>query len=537
MNPSHFSLGIKDQTGFYEVSLHEVSKSSKNTVLISGKNYKILGSEPAVSKLRVNMTSSSFENVSEFTASVHRNVKSQEKTEVVFQEIIGQNSNSIGKAEKQFWKWLSTFNSGDEILIREFKQQFKNPENYSEEGNLSFFEDVQGFSFVKIVESSPTQIKVLLQEQCKFQEYALLTLEVEGDEAGKHPLILNMTLNPSSIDHEPVQRMSESEALKAIDSEITRLDEQGQFSGTVLLTKVGNPTPLISRAVGKSNLETQTANTLQTKFNLASMGKMFTAVVIHQLAEEGKIDLKAPIGNYLKTNIGPKLAEVTVEQLLTHTGGTGGLTGDEFHEDMGPKDYMRLLHDREPEFTPGTEWNYSNYGFVLLGAVIEEVSKKSYYECIQERVFDKAGMKDSDFHKKTEEVTNLAAGYIRKRNGLKSNIDALPMRGSPAGGGYSTVEDLNRFANAFFENKLLNAHSIEAISIPKRVTHEDYPASTYTLGFQDGDLWFGHEGKFEGVNGELRIYPKAGYIVTVMGNLDPPAATNLAEFIGARLPA
>ena len=69
------------------------------------------------------------------------------------------------------------------------------------------------------------------------------------------------------------------------------------------------------------------------------------------------------------------------------------------------------------------------------------------------------------------------------------------------------------------------------------MTSEGYPAFTYILGFQDGDLWFGHEGRFEGVNGELRIYPHAGYVVIVMGNLDPPVATNLAEFIGARLPA
>ncbi len=534
MNPSHFSLGIKDQTGVYELSLHEVNKSSKDTILISGKNYKILGSEPAISKLRTNIETLSFESVPEFISSIHSDLKSQEKIEVVFQEIIGKDSKPIGKAEKQFWKWLSCFNSGDENLIREFKHQFKNPEDYSEEGNLNFFEEVQGFNFVEIVESSPTQVKVLLQEQCKFQEHAFMTLEVE---TGKNPLILNMNLEPASIDHEQVQRMSESEALKAIDLEINRLEEQGKFSGTILLTKVGNPIPLISRSVGKSNIETQSENNLQTKFNLASMGKMFTVVAIHQLAEEGKIDLKDPIGKYLKKDIDPELAKVTIEQLLTHTGGTGRLSEDELSKDMGPKDYMHLFRDRQPLFTPGTEWNYSNYGFVLLGAVIEEVSNKSYYDCIQERVFDKAEMKDSDFHLKTDEMPNVATGYIRKKNGLKNNMDALFMRGSPAGGGYSNAEDLNRFANALLENKLLNTDSMKSITTPKRVTHEDYPVANYTLGFQDGDLWFGHEGRSEGVNGELRIYPQSGYIVTVVGNLDPPAATNLAEFIGARLPA
>lgn len=543
MNPTRFSLSIKDQTGFYEVNLREVSKSSKNTVLISGRNYKILGNDPAVSKLRANLTGLSFENTQAFRASIDRNLQSQGKTELLFQEVIGPNSeklDSIGKPEKQFWKWLSCFNSGDETQIVEFKKQFKDPESYSEEFFLSLFENVQGFNFVNIIESSPTQIKVLLQEQYGFQEYAILTLEVEPkEEGGKHPLILKLELDSiDSPEYEQVQRMSESEALKTIDLEIDRLEEQGKFSGAVLVTKRGNPAPLISRAVGKSNFETQSANTLQTKFNLASMGKMFTAVAIHQLVEEKKINLKDPIGKYLKTDIDPDLAEVTIEQLLTHTGGAGGLTGEEFNEEMRPKDYMRLFHDRKPEFEhgPGTDWKYSNYGFVLLGAVIEEASGKSYYDYIQERVFDKAEMKSSDFHLKTEETDDTATGYIRKRTGLTSNRDALPMRGSPAAGGYSTAEDLNRFANALLENKLLTPDSIDCISIPKCVTHENYPVSNYTLGFQNGDLWFGHEGRFEGVNGELRIYPKTGYIVTVMANLDPPAASNLSEYIGARLP-
>lgn len=539
MNSADFSLGIKDQTGSYEVSLHEVGKSSKNTVVIAGKNYKILGSEAAVSKLRSNMVGSSFENVSEFTASVNKNLKSHGKTEVVFQEIMGLNSDSpVGKAEKQFWKWLSSFNSGEENQIREFKNQFKKESvTFNLDDTMDFFvscfEDTQGFNFIKVIESSPTQVKVLLQEQCKFQEFAILTIDVDPE---KPHQILNINLSSADIEHEPVQRMSEAEALKAIDLEINHLEKQGKFSGTVLVTKVGNPTPLISRSVGKSKLETQTDNTLQTQYNLASMGKMFTVVGIHQLAEAGKIDLKKPISEYLPDVKDSELGKVTIEQLLTHTGGTGGLSGVELKEDLGPKEYVKRHQDRELEFAPGAHWKYSNFGFILLGAVIEEVSGENYHDYIQKHVFENAEMTHSDFHLKTDESSNTATGYIRKRDGLKNNVDKLPMRGSAAGGGYSSAEDLDHFGHALLENKLLNSASIQAISTPTIVANDGHPWS-YTSGFQNGDLWFGHEGREGGINSELRIYPKAGYVVTVMGNLDPPAATNLAEFIGARLPA
>jgi D-alanyl-D-alanine carboxypeptidase len=141
---------------------------------------------------------------------------------------------------------------------------------------------------------------------------------------------------------------------------------------------------------------------------------------------------------------------------------------------------------------------------------------------------------------KTEEIPNMAIGYEREEgtDQLKNNYKFYPPRGSPAGGGYSTVEDLIRFANALLSHKLLNAEYTDLVTTGK-VDVQD--SVRYAYGFEDhfenGVHWFGHNGGSPGVNSALRIYPISGYIIVVLGNFDPPSAQRVAEFIGARLPA
>jgi CubicO group peptidase (beta-lactamase class C family) len=119
---------------------------------------------------------------------------------------------------------------------------------------------------------------------------------------------------------------------------------------------------------------------------------------------------------------------------------------------------------------------------------------------------------------------------------LKPNTDTLPYRGTSAGGGYSTVEDLSRFANAIQENKLLNAHYTELLTTGKTET----PNGSYAYGFGDrkvnGTRCFGHGGGAPGMNGDLEICPGPGYVVAVLANMDPPAASRVSEFITNRLP-
>jgi len=200
---------------------------------------------------------------------------------------------------------------------------------------------------------------------------------------------------------------------------------------------------------------------------------------------------------------------------------------------------VNLYGKRDLQFTPGSRWEYSNYGFLLLGVVIERVSGKSYYDYVRENVYGPAGMTSTGSLAEDESVPARSIGYASMGgNGLHPNTDTLPYRGTSAGGGYSTVEDLQRFANALTSHKLLNAEYTELLTTGKVETPR---GGKYAFGFFDdgadvGARHFGHGGGAPGMNGDLQIYPQSGYVIAVLSNLDPPAASRVSEFIANRLP-
>jgi D-alanyl-D-alanine carboxypeptidase len=190
-------------------------------------------------------------------------------------------------------------------------------------------------------------------------------------------------------------------------------------------------------------------------------------------------------------------------------------------------------------FEPGSKWEYSNYGFLLLGVVIEKVSGESYYDYVRERVYEPAGMMATASLPEDQGVPERSVGYMTGDDGkLRPNTDTLPYRGTSAGGGYSTVGDLLSFANALVNHKLLDAHYTELLTTGKVAARGP---DKYAYGFMDrtvgGVRCFGHGGGAPGMNGELDIYPQSGYVVAALANLDPPAAQREADFIGSRLPA
>jgi CubicO group peptidase (beta-lactamase class C family) len=343
---------------------------------------------------------------------------------------------------------------------------------------------------------------------------------------------------------EPVARMPEARALAAADKHTQELCAAGQFSGVMLVARGGKN--LLSRACGDADREKRIPNRVDTKINLGSMNKMFTATAVMQLVEQGKIRVEDPVGKYLAEYPNRDVAgKVTIHQLLTHTGGTGDVFGPEFRENReklkNPADYLALYGTRAPLFEPGSRYEYSNYGFEILGAIIEKVSGQSYYDYVREHIFAPAGMKNTDSYFEAEPVANRAVGYTNMMRGksVQPNTAMLPPRGSPAGGGYSTAEDLVRFAEALLGHRLLNAQFTELLTTGK--ISAGPPGHMYAYGFhdihEDGVRLIGHNGGGPGINASLEIFPESGYVVVVLANLDPPAAENLANFIGARLPA
>jgi D-alanyl-D-alanine carboxypeptidase len=348
-----------------------------------------------------------------------------------------------------------------------------------------------------------------------------------------------------------VHGLTETDALKALSTHAQKLAAEGDFSGAVLVTKDDHV--LFGRAYGLANRTRGIPNTLQTRFRIGSMNKMFTAVAVVQLAQAGKIKLSDPLGKYLSDYPNKELtSKVTIHHLLTHTGGTGDFFGPEFDkhrlELRTLQDYVKLYGQRGVEFEPGSKWAYSNYGFLLLGVLIEKVSGQSYYDYVAEHVYKPAGMTLTASLAEDQLVPGRSVGYTRFREQpgpgdvaapdvWRPNTDTLPYRGTSAGGGYSTVEDLLRFAKAVESKKLLDAEHTELLTTGKVETGG---GGKYAYGFGDrsigGIRCFGHGGGAPGMNGDLEICPGPGYVVAVLANLDPPAAQRVSDFVLNRLP-
>ena len=351
------------------------------------------------------------------------------------------------------------------------------------------------------------------------------------------------TREPTSALDLVLHRLTEREALAALETFAREASSAHRFSGAVLVAKDGEV--LLSEAYGLADREREIANTLQTRFRIGSMNKMFTAVAILQLVEASEIDLTEPLGTYLTDYPNREIAQkVTIHHLLTHTGGTGDIFGPEFdahREELRTlDDYVGLYGERDPEFEPGTQWSYSNYGFILLGAVIEAVSGQSYYDFVDAHIYEPTGMTRTGSLPEDQSVPDRAIGYMDPSGGIdwQPNTDTLPYRGTSAGGGYSTVGDFARFADALLNYELLSPHSTELLITGKE---EIGPGVGYAYGFEDhreveGNGWVGHGGGAPGMNGDLRIYPASGYTVVVLANLDPPVAQRVADYVDARLP-
>ena len=334
-------------------------------------------------------------------------------------------------------------------------------------------------------------------------------------------------------------RLSETDLIAAVRTELDRRAKSDTFSGAVMIAKQGKP--VLSAAYGLADRERKVPNTVETRFRVGSMNKMFTAVAILSLVEAGKVALDDPLGKHLPDYPEPEVrAKVTLRHLLTHTGGTGDIFGPQFAEKRlslrTHSDYLALYGTRKVLFEPGAEWRYSNYGFTLLGAVIERVSGRSYYDYVRDRVYAPAGMTKTGSEPEETPVPERSIGYT-KRGGTtwESNVNTLPYRGMAAGGGYSTTGDFLRFATALTSNRLLKPEQTALLTATKVAT----PMGSYGLGFMERDFnglrAYGHGGGAPGMNGELLIFP-SGYVVVVLANMDPPAATEVARFIAVRLP-
>jgi CubicO group peptidase (beta-lactamase class C family) len=267
-------------------------------------------------------------------------------------------------------------------------------------------------------------------------------------------------------------------------------------------------------------------NRLDTKFNLGSINKVFTQIAIGQLAEQGKLSIDDKLGKHLPDYPNREAAEkVTIRQILDMKSGIGDFFGPEYQ--ATPKDRLRTVKDFLPlfaskplQFEPGTKQQYSNGGYIVLGAIVEKLSGKDYYDYVRENIFKRADMQNTDWYESDIVTTNLASGYTRERDSKaarRNNFYSRPAKGSPAGGGYSTAPDLLKFVVALREGKL---------RVPDFRNQQNLPDAK--AGRFGG---FGIAGGAPGINAALEADEVRGYSIIVMSNYDPPSAEKMARQI------
>jgi D-alanyl-D-alanine carboxypeptidase len=440
-------------------------------------------------------------------------------------------------AEQQAKAWLTVFNSGDRGKLKTFLEKYRPSRAERVDDELRFRAMTGGFELEKTEESTPTHFSALVKEKDSDQ-FARMVVEVEPDEPHRiSKLDLFAVPRPAEF---ALPRMTEPEAIASYKKRLEEDTAADRFSGAALVAKDGKI--IFSQTYGMADRERKIPNQVNTKFRIGSMNKMFTAVSIMQLVQAGKIQLSDPFGKYLTDYANKDVSsKVTIEQLLTHTGGTGDIFGPEFEahrlELRTLQDYVNLYQKRGLAFDPGSRWEYSNYGFLLLGVVIEKASGESYYDYVREQVYKPAGMASTDSLPENEQVPGRSVGYMKPGASWTPNTDTLPWRGTSAGGGYSTVEDLFRFAMALQGHKLLDAAHTEQLVAGKTATPG---GQKYAFGFADSDeggmACFGHGGGAPGMNGDLKICPATGYVIAVLANFDPPAASRASSYIANRLP-
>ncbi len=342
------------------------------------------------------------------------------------------------------------------------------------------------------------------------------------------------------------KKLNDAEIVAELRAHLDRLAVSDAFSGTVLLAKDGNV--MFKQASGLASRRFNVPNKIDTKFNLGSMNKMFTGVAIAQLVERGKLSLEDPLRKYLSTDWLPRdvTDKIRIKHLLTHTSGLGSYFNETY--DKSSRALFRALDDYKPliqgstlAFEPGTDWQYSNTGMFLLGVVIEKVTGGTYFDYVRQHIYEPAGMINTDCYEMDRPVPNLAIGYSQeKAKGgpvWTNNLYKHVLKGGPAGGGFSTVEDLFRFAEALRGGKLLSPKYADMVTSGK----PDWGSPDYGFGFgiggDPGDRVVGHSGGFSGINSNLDIFLDSGYTAAVMSNQDRGASLvtgKITELIGRR---
>jgi CubicO group peptidase (beta-lactamase class C family) len=447
-------------------------------------------------------------------------------------------------AGKQIAAFIAAFNTGRKATLQAFiASNLERPQNdpffvdHVTDQYFRLYSQSHGFTVRKIKESSSASIKAFAQAKSTgawMQITIFITAEPPDYVKAVPPYhIAGMGYSDivTPIEFLPHEPLTQTQIRAKVDSMMTALVAEDAFSGTIYVAKNGKP--LYAKAFGLASKAWNAPNRIDTRFNLASITKMFTAVAVAQLVEQSKLSYTDTVGKVLPDYANKDVAQkVTVHHLLSHTSGLIGARALAEKPSRSPAprsiDQMVAPFLNEPlSFRPGQQFDYSNAGFILLGAIIEKASGQSYYDYVRDHIFRPAGMTNTDFYELDTDPPNLATGFVDGPNGTRlDNIFDLGVKGSPAGGAYSTGEDMTKFQTALLHHKLLSQQSLETLWTG--VTEQPDRSADYGYGAYieryNGTRVIWHGGGWKGVTNQFDMFPELGYTVVILSNYDDDPA-------------
>ena len=448
-------------------------------------------------------------------------------------------------AEKRAKEFVAQINNSNRTQFTEYvKANFGGDFlNLPMSAHLNFFLSIKdfsrGFDVVRVAQRQENRVTLQVKSRLTGD---LNGISVRVDPAPPHKIV-GLGMRPAPAEETGGGKMSDKGIADHLDQYMKKLAGADVFSGSVLLAKGGKV--VYKGAFGAANKDFGSPNRIDTKFNLGSMNKMFTALSIAKLVETGKLSLEDPLSKFVPDFPDAESAKkIRVKHLLSHTAGLGGYFSQTWRmrsrgSIRSVDDMMALAKkDERLRFEPGTNWQYSNTGMLVLGKIIEVASGKTYFKFVDENVLKPAGMINTGCFELDKVNKNLAVGYDKVFNdegfSFRNNVFMHVMRGGPQGGCYSTAEDLHRFATALVSGKIVNKKLAKQFT----TTKPDMFSNGYGFGFSvsQGGKVFGHGGGFTGISANLDVFRDSGWIAIVMSNYSGasrPVRSKMRQLVAA----
>jgi CubicO group peptidase (beta-lactamase class C family) len=443
---------------------------------------------------------------------------------------------------------LAAYNPGDGAALQAFRDEhvsWRWEDAPTVDDALAFWKQSGGFEELETRNVTESILYTFLRSR---DSDDLFILDMSVERLPPHRVV-GASLEPAGAAgsrYRPA-RLSLDDAVADMRAHLGQRERDGLFSGAMLFA--AGPRVLIREAHGFADRSARTPLGASARFRIGGMTNMFTATAVLRLVQDGRLTTTATVGALLPELGDQPYARVTLDQLLSNCGGTGNVRLTPYMSQReGLRDHLQFVREfaRQPLlFRPGRRFAYSNYGYALLGAVIERASNRSYDDYLREVVFDPAGMRETTPAFRSQAAGDVAVAY-RRPPGSRAWVDAPAWQArlpTAVEGHESTVDDLFRFATALLSHRLLDAKHTSLLLEPRVLVRDP---RRYAFGFlseaqSGGSRWSGHadaglDTGLADMSGELMFDPARGYVIVALSNFEAPAAEQAAQHLAARLP-